>query len=300
MTSGGTRTAADRARSRISRSGSSTAPEAPRAARVLEERVVERQRPEVGPQHVAEHELRVGTLPDEEVADPLLAAGPDQQVGVGHAGGVQGVRDGALVDRLGRDAARGQPPERVDELRPARVVEGDVEEEPIAVGRARQRVLDRLARGRRQLLAPAEEPDPDALRAQLVGLVANGLLQEPEEPGHLVVRAGPVLAAEGVQGEHRHPPLHRVTEQAADGLDACRVAFELRPALRACPAPIAVHDDRDVPRQLVERQERVLRRGIRGGRRGRGRLEVGVGDRRRVRGSGQLAPGRTLLQRSGH
>ena len=48
MTSGGTRTAADSARSRsISRPRGSSAPEAPGAARVLEERVVECLRPEV-------------------------------------------------------------------------------------------------------------------------------------------------------------------------------------------------------------------------------------------------------------
>src|SRR4029079_2076035 len=130
-TSGGTRTTADSARSRISGPGSSSAPEAPRAARVLEERVVECLRPEVRPQDVAEHELRVGALPDQEVADPLLAARPDEEVGGRHPRGVQGVRDGALIDRLGRDATRGQPSEGVHELRAPRVVEGEVQEEPL-------------------------------------------------------------------------------------------------------------------------------------------------------------------------
>ena len=35
---------------------------------------------ELGPQDLGEHELRVGDLPQHEVGDPLLAAGPDQEV----------------------------------------------------------------------------------------------------------------------------------------------------------------------------------------------------------------------------
>ncbi len=53
-----------------------------RAPGELEQRLVEGGRAEVRPQAVGEHELRVGGLPDEEVADPLLAAGADDEVGV--------------------------------------------------------------------------------------------------------------------------------------------------------------------------------------------------------------------------
>ena len=45
--------------------------------------------PEVGPQHVGDPDLRVGDLPEQEVADAHLAAGADEQVGVGLAGGVE-------------------------------------------------------------------------------------------------------------------------------------------------------------------------------------------------------------------
>ena len=55
----------------------------------LEEGRVERGRPEVGPEGLAEVELGVGRLPDEEVREALLAAGPDHEVGVGQAGRVQ-------------------------------------------------------------------------------------------------------------------------------------------------------------------------------------------------------------------
>ena len=172
-------------------------------ARELEERGVERVRSEVGPERLGEVELGVGRLPDEEVRQALLAAGPDDEVRVRQADRVQRRADGGLVDVLGRDAARGEPPERVDELGPAGVVEGDVEQEPLAVGGRLERLADRRPGRLGQLVEPAEQPDPDALGAELVGLAPDGRLEQAEQPGDLLVRPSPVLAAEGVQGQDR-------------------------------------------------------------------------------------------------
>src|SRR5262249_18390020 len=47
------------------------------------DRGVERDRIEVGPQHVGEVQLGVGELPQQEVRDPLLPTGTDEQVGLG-------------------------------------------------------------------------------------------------------------------------------------------------------------------------------------------------------------------------
>src|SRR5689334_24586715 len=117
------------------------AAEASMAAGELEQRGVERIGPEVGPQRVAAVELRVRRLPDEEVREPLLAAGPDHEIRVGQAGGVERGADRLLVDLLGRDAARGETTERVHELGAAGVVEGDVEQQSLASGRRVQRVI---------------------------------------------------------------------------------------------------------------------------------------------------------------
>src|SRR5471032_1626993 len=40
---------------------------------------------EVRPKRVDEHQFGVGALPEQEIADALLSAGADQQVGIGHA-----------------------------------------------------------------------------------------------------------------------------------------------------------------------------------------------------------------------
>src|SRR6478672_9285353 len=57
---------------------------------------------EVGPQGVDEHQLGIGALPEQEIADALLAAGADQEVGIGHAGGQQLAFEQILVDALRR------------------------------------------------------------------------------------------------------------------------------------------------------------------------------------------------------
>ena len=54
--------------------------EAPIAARVLLQRLVERALIEVRPQAVDEMQLRVRALPQQEIAQALFAAGADQQV----------------------------------------------------------------------------------------------------------------------------------------------------------------------------------------------------------------------------
>ena len=106
------------------------------------------------------------------------------------------------------------------------------------------------ARLRRQLLHAAEQSYPGALRAQLGRLVADDLLQQHEEAADLLVGAGPVLAAEGVEREHLDAAPDGVADDLPDRLDAGGVAVHLGLAARLGPAPIAVHDDRDVARQL--------------------------------------------------
>src|SRR3954447_19920500 len=53
------------------------------------ERLLEGSAVEVRPELVAEHELGVRALPEQEVRDPLFAAGADQKVRVVHLGRVQ-------------------------------------------------------------------------------------------------------------------------------------------------------------------------------------------------------------------
>src|SRR5581483_12435358 len=79
-------------------------PEAAVAALELAHRFEEVLAPEVGPQHVGEHQLAVGQLPQQEVGDAELARRADHEVGVGHVGQVQARPDRLLVDLVGLHA----------------------------------------------------------------------------------------------------------------------------------------------------------------------------------------------------
>src|SRR5262245_29870808 len=58
-------------------------PEAALALLVRDDRPVETGGVKIGPQGVGEVELGIGQLPQHEVADALLAAGPDEQIRLG-------------------------------------------------------------------------------------------------------------------------------------------------------------------------------------------------------------------------
>ena len=87
---------------------------------VLEEGGVEGVGSELRPEQVGEVQLGVLGLPDQEVADALLAAGPDQEVERREADGVEACLDGVLVDLVGRETVRQAAPGGIDDLRAGR------------------------------------------------------------------------------------------------------------------------------------------------------------------------------------
>jgi hypothetical protein len=102
---------------------------------------------------VTEPALAVSALPQHEIADPLLARGTDDQVGVGLATGIEMVGDhlggeqvgqlfeaAALLAVAAQDAAH-----RVRDLAPPAVPDGEVDVQPGVCEGARLRTLERLS-----------------------------------------------------------------------------------------------------------------------------------------------------------
>src|SRR6478735_9079188 len=98
------RTRGDR---RVTSASRGSAAEAAFTLGVRADRAQEVDPAEVGPQRLAEVELRVGRLPEQEATEPLLARGPDHQVGVGLALGVEVLGDVLDVDDVGELLERG-------------------------------------------------------------------------------------------------------------------------------------------------------------------------------------------------
>src|SRR5215210_8579879 len=86
---------------------------------------------EVRPQRIRHVELGVGYLPEQEVRDAKLAAGPYHQVDLRYVGGVEVAGEGSLVDILGRETVCDYPAGGVHDLRAPSVVERDVDLEAV-------------------------------------------------------------------------------------------------------------------------------------------------------------------------
>ena len=91
--------------------------------------------PEIRPEDRGDPDLRVGDLPEEKVGDPKLAARPDEEVGVGDPGRVEMPGKGLLVQegRVHVSLPARFFLHRIDDLRPAAVVEGQDDGQPVEV-----------------------------------------------------------------------------------------------------------------------------------------------------------------------
>src|SRR5215204_7056053 len=114
-------------------------------------------RRKVRPQCVGHVKLGVGYLPEQEVGDAQLAAGPDYEIHLGYLGRVEVAGEGSLVDILGGEAVRDYAPRRVHDLRAAAVVESHVDVELVVVGGELLRLPRGLQDRSGEVLAASEE-----------------------------------------------------------------------------------------------------------------------------------------------
>src|SRR5215218_6309409 len=98
---------------------------------------------EVRPERVRDVELCVGDLPEEEVRDSELPAGADHEIHLRDLRSVEVGGEGGLVDLFGREPVFHHAPGGVHELRPASVVERDVDVEALVCTAELFGVLDR-------------------------------------------------------------------------------------------------------------------------------------------------------------
>ena len=223
-------------------------PEAALPLAIPVDRRVELPGVEVRPQRRSEVKLGVGELPKQEIADALLAAGADEQIGLGRV--IEREIRSQLILRkavLGQRPAANQLRQRLHQVPAPAVVGGD--------GERKTRI------GRGQLLGPARELDDprperrdiaDDLQPHLVPVQAFGLLlqgghEQLLERRNLFGRPAPVLRAERKQGKVFDAALAARARDPAHRLDALLVTRHARQIALLGPAPVAVHDDGDVP-----------------------------------------------------
>src|ERR1041385_2515948 len=107
--------------------------EAALASLVIGHCVVQLFAAKLGPETPADEDLGVGKLPEEEIADPELSAGADEEIGIGHVFRREVLRDEMFIDLFGRDRALLDPhcdlSDRSREIPAAAVAEGEAKME---------------------------------------------------------------------------------------------------------------------------------------------------------------------------
>ena len=104
----------------------------------------------------------------------------------------------------------------------------------------------------RELVGAADDAELDVVLEQRAELEADVALQQHHQRVDFGARPLPVLDRKRVQREHLDAEPRRALDDVAHGVDAGAVAFDARQMALRRPAPVAVHDDGDVRRQLVE------------------------------------------------
>jgi hypothetical protein len=140
---------------------------------------------EIRPQLVDEHQLSICPAPQQEVAEPDLAAGSNDKIRIGRIRRPDHPRDHRLIDLVRPQPASGDHPahlaHRRNQLAAPAIVKGDVQRQTHVVPRRAHRIVDQLEQVLAQPLARADDPDPHAVPVQLRQIPLHEHAQEIEQ-----------------------------------------------------------------------------------------------------------------------
>src|SRR5919108_638203 len=211
------------------------------------QRVLEMRHVEIRPQCLAEVQLGVGEIPQQEIADAVIAAGADEQVRVAGVGQRQLARETLLVDGVERHGAarhlRGDAPRGLHDI-PASAVahrhlqlEARVGAGELFGGRHARLQLDA------ERVAVADETQPHLVLVQFFDLAVQGFEEQLHEARDLDARPPPVLAREREQRQRADAAARALLDAHSHRAHALLVAGMARQAAGLGPSSVAVHDD---------------------------------------------------------
>src|SRR5581483_8454600 len=200
----------------------------------------------IRPVHVCGPIFRVCRLPEQKVAEANFTSRANDQIGIGHPGGVE-IRGDHFLRDVGRvHALCHDSPHGANDLRPGAVVERHVHDQSGVHPRGLDRVSDALSEGWRDVFQGAQVTNSYSLTAQLLRFSVDHLTEDRKERVNLVVGPPPVLCGERVEREDFDANIGARLDDPPDVLGAGPVPGRAREATFGGPSTVAVHDDRHV------------------------------------------------------
>src|ERR1700733_3331476 len=227
--------------------------------RVGAERAEEVDLAEGGPVRIAEVKFRIRALPEQEATEPLLAGGPDDQVGVRLAGRVQVFGDVLHVQDLGQLLDRGAPgrvvlqqrADRVGDLPPPAVADRNVDQRALIGAGLSAGVLQHLDRLARQHVQRAHRVHPALPGDQAL----DGALDDAEQ--RVEFAGGPldIFGRKQPQGDHLDAGFPAPADQLEYFIGTLTVTVaHVEKAGGSSPPPVPVAHDAYMARNRVGRE----------------------------------------------
>ena len=147
----------------------------------------------------------------------------------------------------------GDPPHGVDNFRPASVVDRQTEADSRVAARHLHRPIDLVGNIGRQPFAAANHGEPHVVLHQRGALGGQVEPQQLQKRPEFIRRSLPVLRRQTVQSQLFDSQSAALGRDRPHDLRAAAMAFDPELRMPLGPPPVAVHNDRDVPRPPLAR-----------------------------------------------
>ena len=209
-----------------------------------------------------DEDFGVCKLPEEKITDAEFTARSDQKVRIGNPGRGQIRRHETIVDcrriQRARDRIVHDPFHGARDLPAAAVAQGENQRKSGVVPGLLNVLEELVLNFRRKRGDVADCLDADVVPVEAIGLILESVQQQAHQEGHFLLRTLPVLGRKRIQCQELNPELTTGLNGVADRLHPFAVPCNPRKAAAFRPAPVAVHDDRNVAGNLTGASQRLL------------------------------------------
>src|SRR5450631_661416 len=210
---------------------------------------------EIGPVDLGEVRFGVGKLPEQEITDAHLAAGPDQEIRIRQPARIQVASENLHADVISRELAgqhvAGQLCSRHAQFLPSAVGEGQGQDHAGVARGFPDCTVECLVDVIRQFTAVSDDIVADILAHHPCGFLADVFLEQGHQRPYLDGRARPVFRGESEQGQIPDSQQVGLLNHHLDRFCAALVADDAPEHALLGPAAVAVHDNGKVNGELV-------------------------------------------------